>query len=481
MPRMTNVRRAVLEFVLIACLQLPNISWADDVQNATPPIAYGFAKASPLNVYELTDQKLSGTRKFEFGRAYPILRRDGQYIEVEVSDGDKKYVRAAHMMTIGRPNWLATTKVYEEKERSVISFWESSAKIADFLTGRDTSRSSWDYRELLFGQESDSRKFPVFATDTVDLLDGARSVDIAGVLVPISKGMSEAFNRDLNAVGGTINLHFVLDVSGSAEGFVEPAFQKVVGKITEDRDLLERIVNFDVLVFGMTGVDNWRVAGEPIGDISNERQIGYKRASGPSFMKKAADNFVGKPSLAAVGDDEPILNALEALVEKNAAGTDEKLLHIIIVMSGADVAVNARSALTGKLLNATDLDFSRLGTVFVVFCQITPEPGLSLRDVSAKLNGIEATYIDFDDAGIGWRVVEQLRSYLSRKLSEPRSPNDFERYFGAAKSSGMMPILPANLNGSSALPIPLKFAVDAEWYAIPLWTVIDGTLLELKE
>ena len=47
--------------------------------------------------------------------------------------------------------------------------------------------------------------------------------------------------------------------------------------------------------------------------------------------------------------------------------------------------------------------------------------------------------------------------------------------------AGFLPLLPYDLKNAKKLAVPPAFAKDADWFAVPLWTVVKGLPLKFED
>lgn len=415
-------------------------------------IGYAFAKASPLTVYEAPDLTGAHSRNFDYGVAYDVTERASGYVKLRLPDGKSEYAKAAHLLVVPGPRWLASTSAFRHDDRSLISFWQSSAKLNDFLAGIDTANSDWDYREFIATAPTYDLKLPIFATDTLELLGGDREVNIAGVLVPVTREMNESFNRVVSNSDKKLDIHFALDVSGSTTTFLEDALWDISKALQRDETLRGRINTADVTTFRL-GVTPPAVYRGPMPFEDIPRQTWHSKDH----------------EAPTDGDIEPLSDGLKALADglKGQAASDSSI-PVTIVLSGADIVESSVSS----------IDLGAVGSGSMIFAQITPEPGESLRKAARSFRDASVQLVDFGPKLVGNQVGSQLRRALEAKTKGPVDPKAFGQVAESAARMKMLAFLPKRPSAERLLPQPQTYARQADWYTVPLWVTVDDLVLK---
>ena len=425
-------------------------------------LGYAFAKASPLPVYDKPDGSSSQQQSFEFGKAYPVIESKQDYLKLKLPDGTEKYVRLAHVRLVGLPRWVTATSVFDSKDRNRIRFWESSARLNDFLAGLDTVHSKWDYEEY-FDSPPDFRvKWPIIGSDTLELLGGNRQVDIASVLLPITRDMNLAFTKAAGKADNHINLSFLLDVSGSTRGFLEAAMAGVAKAINLNDTLSNRMSGATFAEFG-------------VGPDTKATFIGSLPLSGWARRPWHAP----PPDQATSSDVEPLVDGFASLATGlSTMKQADTGLSAVVVLSGADVDTTSTVLLAGRAVDLKDIELPLPHDTVAIVAQVTPEPGRSLAAAGSSLpvsGGMQ--YIGFSES-IGQKIADGLAKIIRDRAAASLDPKVFGAYADVAHAAKYDAFLPTELTASSRLPQPQAYAADAEWYTVPLWLTLDGVVLK---
>ena len=433
--------------------------------NTTPTdeqvIGYAFAKASPLPVYDRADLSTSHDQPFEFGKAYPVVENTSDHLKLKLADGTEEYVKLAHLRFVASPRWISATSVFRMKDRNQIRFWESSARLNDFLAGLDTAHSKWDYEEYFDSPPDFSAKWPVIGSDTLELLGGSRQVDIANVLLPITRDMNHAFSESAGKVDEHIDLYFLLDVSGSTRGFLEAAMSDVAKAINLNDDLRTRTPGAMFAIFG-------------INSVVKAKFIGPLPLSGWNLHAWHGP----PPDKPTPSDVEPLVNGFASLASGlSTAKPRGGGLSALIVLSGADVDSTSTVRVVNKTVDLKSIELPLPSDTITIVAQVTPEPGRSLEAASKLLpvSG-DVQYLGFSES-IGGGIADALAKYLRARQATSLDPKAFGAYADAAHAGKFVAFLPAELTASSRLPQPQAYAEHSEWYTVPLWLPVDGVVL----
>jgi hypothetical protein len=422
---------------------------------AKDTVTFAFAKASPLEVYsspELVDER---RLKFVFAKAYEVVEKSSNWVSLRLEDSSVVYVKSSHLALVQSPEYVVSAPGYKLTERNKISFWRSAGDLGEFLSGSENGLHSWDYREFFETAPNFNLKLPVFATDTMELGNGSRQVGIAGVFVPVSRGMFEEFTRVINKKT-QYSIHLVLDVSGSTVGFLEPLLNYCLDKIL--------LSGFDDVIKGIDVTIFSQSEGQYL------KEVGKKGVAG-----LIASNFRVIPGTGRTGDAELLGLGLQALLGEMAArefsAGGEK--HLILVLSGADVGMQLGDA------PSHSLDFSDVGNGVIVFAEVTPEPGNSLREVSKSIRGISSEFLGYS-SDLDKRLLGVIAAHLNKEGLTGRKPSEFFPMARVSHSQNMLAFLPRELDTSPSLPKAQSFAEGADWYVVPLWVVLDPAILLLN-
>lgn len=422
-------------------------------------IGYAFAKASPLQVFDDPAMENARNQPFEFGVAYEVVERTSKYVKIRRPNRRDSYVRPAHISFASTPTWVAVSDLFMEKDRARIRFWESSAALSDFLSGVDMENSQFDYEEIFEDAPPFVVKFPVFATDTIELAVGERQVNVAGILLPMTREMLDRFADVQQSSTQGLEVQLLADVSGSTEGYLEPAVSSIVGAIERSESLSAGVTGAKLATFGL--------------NLSSGATDAFSVSL--ADLKSRSWYSAGSPGPTA-GDVEPLINGL-LKIKNVSAGPDASVA--LIVLSGADVGLSGTDPVSGRSVSISDLGLSPPAGSIAMFALITPEPGPALESASRQLTGFSSVrYFDFSDS-LGRQVAEQLATLVGKEQQVKVDPAALGPMIEAAHRRAMMAFVPRDLGKGAGMPIPPPYAESSDWFTIRLWVVLDELVLDL--
>jgi hypothetical protein len=413
---------------------------------------YAFANASPIRMYNRPASSGGRNENFEFGKAYEVDQQASGYVKLRISSGATAYVRSADVTLVTSPQWLATTSGYNRTEREVIRFWNSREKLKEFLAHSTTPGSQWDYEEYFESAPLFQLRLPVTQSDKVNLLD--REVPIVSAMMPISREMYRAFDSQRSGFDKKIDLHLVVDVSGSTRDFLESAMGGLARTLTST-SFGDRINVVFVTTFG----------------ISRHEKSSFRGKVAPKDLAGFAWHRRGISQTA--GDERgPLVDGLAAM--NRGIHADSSGAPVLVVMSGADVEFSG-SAAVSKSLTIENLELKLPAGAVAIFAQITPEPGDDLRYVSRRLRGMShVDYLEYSET-----LADDLSANLMRLAETPKfaAAKGVNAIASTAHSKKMMAFLPRVLTSTANLP---GSAAQADWYAIRLWLAVDPLIWQVE-
>jgi hypothetical protein len=418
--------------------------------DAAPAKVFAFAKASPLQVSDSTAVTETHPQEFEFGKAYEATEEPPGYLKVKLRDDKIVYVRSTYVTTLRTPQWLATTSGYNRPERAHIQFWESGNKLNEFLSGANRTASQCDYEEYFDAAPGFQLKLPIVERDSVDLL--SRQIKFMSVMLPISRQMYLAFEEAKTHSERPIDLDFVVDVSGSTNGFLERAVGGIAKAVNRSEPVRKRLRSTVVTTFGATRTNKSAFIGKvSLSDFE-------KRVWHPQGVDQTTD-----------GEREPLLDGLVTLNESLKA--DDAATQVLVILSGADVE-SATSSAAARAANIGNFELSLHKQPTAIFAQVTPEPSDDLRNASRQLRMSRVRYIDYQD-NVGDDIVSELIRISENQKTAQLDVRSFAPVVAAGNDKRMMTFLPRVLTPTSSLPARPAFAAESDWYAIRLWLTVD--------
>ncbi|MGO9983337.1 MAG: hypothetical protein ACLPIX_03890 [Rhodomicrobium sp.] len=421
------------------------------------PSVYAFAKASPLTVYDSAELGDGRKESFEFGKAYEANEETPDAVRLKLGNGKFAYVRSAHVTLSRIPQWLTTTPGYNNSDRPKIRFWESPVKLNEFLSGGKTLASQWDYEEFFQAAPDYPLSLPITGTDSLELLGGSRQVKVVSVMLPIAKDMYQKFEQAGSNAVKPLDVHLLVDVSGSTKGFLEPAMTGLVKALSRNEQLQKRISSMTVTAFGASRFNRSSFMGK----------VSLKGIDSIGWYQPGMDQTTS-------GEREPLIEGLVTMQSNIVSnGTTSPVL---LVLSGADVELSSFIKEQGKQVAIEDLDLKFTGDSIAIFTQITPEPSEDLRGAAQRLRKFaRVRYIEYSAAAAEEAAVE-LGHAADPGKSAPLSAEAFAEVAAAAREKRMMAFLPRILTVGSSLPARQNYEVQADWYTVRLWLTLDPLL-----
>ncbi|EJN13178.1 hypothetical protein PMI42_03470 [Bradyrhizobium sp. YR681] len=417
------------------------------------PKVFAFAKASPLPVSDTEALTDSHPQNFEFGKAYEATEGPASYLKLKLQDDKYVYVRSTYLTTMGSPQWLASTSGYNRPDRPKIQFWESAVRLNEFLSGENRQSSQYDYEEYFEAEPSFQLKLPVVERDAVDVL--GRQIKIMSVMMPISRQMYQAFETAKSGSERPIDLDFVVDVSGSTNGFLERAVGGVLKSLGRNEQLRKRIRSTVVATFGATRSNKSAFLGKM--SLSEVEKVVWH----PSGVDQTTD-----------GEREPLLDGLVTM--NNSLKADDAAAQVLVVLSGADVELATTAS--SLPVNIGNFELSLHTQPSAIFAQVTPEPGDDLKNASRQLKNVpRVRYVDYSEAMADEIVMELVRVGESQKNAVV-SLRNFAPVLAAGNEKRMMTFLPRTLTPTSILPARPPYAAQSEWYTIRLWLTVNDSI-----
>jgi hypothetical protein len=424
---------------------------AQSPEKGASPQLFAFAKASPLAVFESTELSDGRKASFEFGEAYEVVEETPEAVKLKLDDGTAAYVRSAHVTTARAPKWLAAAPGFNSSERAKVRLWESPVKLNQFLSGINTQSSQWDYEEYFETPPDFSLLLPMIGTDTLELLGGSRQVKIASVMIPISREMYQKFEAATSSDSKPFDLHLLVDVSGSAKGFIEPAIAGLQKSLKRNAQIEKRIAAVTVTSFGESRSKKSKFLGKMSLDALD-----------------ASKWFQAGEDQTTAGEREPLVDGLVTMqANVKAANTS---VPVLMVLSGADVELSGGQ---GKTVAIENWDPKFPNNSLAIFAQITPEPSEDLRNASRQLRGFsQVRYVDYSGTP-GEGAGSELSNALEAGKTAQLSPKTFAGVVDVARKKHMMAFLPRVLTAGSSLPARQSYEAQADWYTVPLWLTFD--------
>jgi hypothetical protein len=416
---------------------------------------FAFAKASPLQVSDSAALTETRPQDFEFGKAYEATEEPAGYVKLKLADNKFVYVRSTYVTTTRVPQWLASTSGYNRPERARLQFWESGVRLNEFLSGVNRSGSQYDYEEFFEAAPNFQLRLPIIDRDSiVDQLN--RQINTMSVMLPISRQMYQAFDKAKSNSERPLDLDFVVDVSGSTQGFLERAIGGISKAINRNEKLRKQLRSAVAATFGTSRTNKSSFMGK-ISLTEIEKVVWH-----PAGVDQATD-----------GEREPLVDGLVTM--SNNLKADDAATQVLVVLSGADVELVTTASSIPVTIGNFELSLHKQPAAIIA--QVTPEPGDDLKNASQQLRNIpRVRYFDYSESIGDDIVLELIRIAAEGQRTTPVDTRAFGPVLAAGNERRMMTFLPRVLTPSSSLPVRQPYAVQSDWYTIRLWLTMDGLL-----
>lgn len=400
-------------------------------------IGTAFARVSPLETYSKQDDDANVNVAATFAEPLSVIRVAGRRALICL-DGRPLWVRRTQIAQVGFAEWVTLPDDLQSVRRPQVKFWRSQERLGAFLTGSNIDEARADYLEhaLSSSDATTPARFPVLRRDFLESGIGSTALEVASVLVAFTHE-SVALYQATHAEGGTtdpppeVPMALVVDVSGSTEGFTDAYARDFLEAAEKSGKLPSSPII--VVPFGGDGT---------VGPVTTRNIEQLKTASWP--VRAASFGSSGQHALA---------DAIRAATE-TITGPDKEL--DVIVMAGGDVAVSKPRDGVRLLVGKT-----------------TPELQDTLYKSSVTAG---ALFADFYDGG-----AKSLVTFLSERVTTPERAalkrEDFAPVAKALSESGFFPVLPGSFEEETNLIAIPAAAQDASWFAVPLWTIVNGVPL----
>lgn len=419
-----------------------------------------FAKYGPLLTSSEPDLSGLSQTAVQFGEPLTVISQLPGKVEIEVG-GQSRWAHRADLMVTDAPRFAQGGDGFRTAVRPGMKFWQALAPISEFLSLSDVSNASPDYLEIVTDTRSQSPKYPVLAVDYVDVM-GRSFVPIANVYLPIRQDLIKVFDAKRGEGGLDIRVTIVADVSPDTAQFTIETAGQVIAQLRRRFSRTAARVEFQLLPFG---IHLW---SRPT--LSETEQI--------EVLSDAASLYNG----GKLGTEEPLLPALHAAWKRVTNG-EGPASQAILVMSGPDIEDNA--FISGGIGNVTlqSPSLKSRNPHPIVIVQAAPEPGHDLQTLSVGLRSTsDVTLIDYSDK-VATDAVASIVEALDLKTETPLAQSAIAEICAVSEAGRFPCVLPIAPSDQSAMPRPSLRARDsgAEWFVTPVWTVIDGIILELSD
>ena len=434
-----NLKRNGYVYILLL-LVIPSIVASNELECDSSNISnFAFSRISPIQVSTSEDMKSEEFITVKYGIAYPIVLQQRRQLKICI-EGKKYWVKKSHIAVSNSPEWVSTSSV-ALASRPKLTLWRSRERLGTYLARTNATDAPSDYTESSVDKKYvRSLKLAVDKSDVMEMKIKGKQVDVASLLIPFPLSALNKYKLIQLEKKKTkeIKMVILIDASGSTEGFVT-SFLVRLSK-SWDKAGLSSLKNIMLLSFDSDGY------------VSEPKFISSSTFANLSLEKHKAKS-IGKESKAL---SEAIMSASKKI-------SLQKYKPPLIVLAGGDVSLSL-----SRYLN-------KFGDIKLV--KITPEIQHNLKkslDVVSK-----AEFIEFQSNNANTLLKEIITitdSYNKNKNS--LAYEDIAPEFG---KRAMLPLLPTDLDLTDLAIPPAYVTKKSDWFAVNLWTVINGELLKFSE
>jgi chromosome segregation ATPase len=394
-------------------------------------------RLSPLVVLDAEGVPTGGTVTVPFGQPLVVLDRTGAggaVVTVQDAIGAAFAVNAADLISpaAGQAGLVAMADPARDSgERPDLPLWDSAARGRLYLQGgaADSLRPALTEQP---GGVFPATGLPVFAVEAAPTTIG-RPVLLAGAWVPV---MPEGLDPSGTATPAKVVLHVLVDGSDYARDFTLDTLQQLSRTLSEGDQIAE-------------------YSRQVIYDNGALRDEGTVPAAG--LRAEWPEAGAGAGTLT-----DALADALDALADDILPGDDAA--HVVLVLVGPGLGTDP-DALARVTAAATRLT----GLRGVVLAQGTPEPNPANDVILGQMaGGATARFMDFGGDAMG-----AIDAVLSTAPAGDATAIAARREAICALAAERL--LPCVI----AVPGVLPPVASADWVALPLWFVMDGTALDL--
>ncbi|WP_133511097.1 hypothetical protein [Candidatus Thiosymbion oneisti] len=422
---------AQLAIRLIFCV-LPSVAPAANDCGRFYGDRYAFARVGPMETFATDRLQAGRNTEVKFGNKYPVLAVEDQAVRLCI-DHVPHWARRSQVLLTDTPSWVVAQEDTKAAERPRIRFWRSQQDLNAHLSEDSAAKAPPDYEEVISRREFGKIRLPVSHQDVLQTSLNTVQLRVASVLVPFLNAAVEDYRR--LRLQQQADLILLLDLSGSTAGFVRPLMRRLEA-VAASRKSKPR-----VLIIGIDGDGRHRAA--ELSTLSKLATHTWQHRPGP---------VESNHNLINVGFDSAVTR-----IRGNTNGVP------VVVAAGGDVSLDPAS-------------WTKIDKLTLV--QLTPELEPELGQSATRL-GIElvnASHPSSPALGISLAAEPDTRT----RPPKP-SPSDHDYLVRLTNDYGFITLLP-DLADTPELAIPPAFALDdAEWFAVPLWVVIDGLLLQMEQ
>jgi hypothetical protein len=407
--------------------------------NEYPALGFAFARVSPLKVFTPPDFKLTGHIGVDFGRSYPITQKKRGKVRLCIK-GNNHWVKRSHIVSKQSTEWVSVSPTPSMK-RPKVQLWRSQERLNAYLSGSNFGQASPVYEEFITDSLPTPIQFPLYQRDFMEIQIGNRQVEVASILVPFPTDAIIKYKQlqlDRKKQHNT-TMVILVDVSGSTVGFIDLFLERLNKTYTK----LPMLKNIMLLEFGGDG------------SVSKPQILSFRKITTYSWNVRSAPQ--------QNRENQAILNAITlAAKQVKRQGVKPPLL----ILAGGDVDIQPIK------------DLNAFGYTWIV--QLTPEIQEALKKSASSL-GKTAKFIEFSPNNAVFLTEDMAKNLEFENEKRFQKPPDYPGVANIFAKMGMLPLLPKNLETEELATLPNFVSKESDWFAINLWTVVNGELLKFKK
>ena len=415
---------------------------------AAQEVAY--ARYSPLPVYTLHSGDDESRRKVSigFGEALPIIDLSNDTVLVSLPKGGTARFGLADVVLSNADEYVLPGANFGLEDRARLSFWDSKLRAQGFLQHGPSDDTSPFLKE-----SSVTTSIPALPLLDLSYLNNSLGgkVRVSHSLVPVSDTFLEEIVQTEQQASDEIDLHIIVDASNYARDFAQRRLHAFSRRIATSHGLKDITLTRSVIL------ENGNIVGPQEIQLSGLRQL-LPQDSGPSDSN--ADIAKG------------LTRALQDLTVKFRDDDHSNRTSILLILVGPGVRedvldspefVAAASALRQQM---------RTERAGIMIGAVTPEPSEMPRLLLSRLGiGMPGTVIDFAD-----RLDSAISTFSDQILaSGPAREADEQLCYYHQEEQTFC--LSAESMGAVGRILSVSDQVAFEWFAVPMWHIIDGTTL----
>jgi len=411
--------------------------------NESPALGFAFARVSPLKVFTPPDfKKLTAHIDVDFGRGYPITQKKMGKVRLCIKENNH-WVKRSHIVSKQSTEWVSVSPTHPTK-RPKVHLWRSQERLSAYLSGSNFGQASPAYEEFITDSLPTPIQFPLYQRDFMEIQIRNRQVEVASLLVPFPTDAIIKYKQlqlDRKKQHNT-TMVILVDVSGSTVGFIDLFLERL--NKTDTKSNLPKLDNIMLLEFGGDG------------SVSKPKILSFRKLTSYSWNVRSIP-------VVHNGENKAILNAITlAAKQVKRQGVKPPLL----ILAGGDVNIQAI-----KELDA-------FGDTWIV--QLTPELQDALKKSAGSLRKT-TKFVEFSPNNAVFLTEDMAKNLEFENEKTFINSPDYPSIANIFTTIGMLPLLPKNLETEELATLPNFVSKESDWFAINLWTVVNGELLKFKK